>query len=366
MSPLKPYLQNNQGYALVTVLLIFTLLMIVVLSFISQSNQTTTQTKVNENILQSIHLAEMGTEFYQNAIINEIYNVTSDVEQELEEFLTANPDQSDQIPILAKEKAIHFIKERLLFDPNRYILENQEKSFSDGLYQFYLDDIQFMEEHNEITYETVGVATEALHRIHSTLVLDFESMEVKMNPSIPGEGPGGIIGIEDEHFPELCGERHLLVGTTCRYDTDVEFTNNNKPKIFRSSIKVNGNLTLPNMNHTDFGRSRFFVMGNFTTQNNFNHTENYFLYVAGKAEIGNINNSKNVIICVNHLAKIGNTNHVENVQIYAKINDTNNPLVFEGEEAFNEGGICSLQLSQGDELLKIIWPSPISIIKHEY
>jgi cytoskeletal protein CcmA (bactofilin family) len=62
--------KNEEGYALVTVLLIIVVFMVISLSFMGQSFNSVKQNKVVEKNYQSVALAEMGISFYQRAVRN--------------------------------------------------------------------------------------------------------------------------------------------------------------------------------------------------------------------------------------------------------------------------------------------------------
>ncbi len=65
-------IKNEQGYALVTVLLVIIIFMIVGVSVISQSFNTVKQNQLLEKKSQSTAIAEMGISYYQ-AMIKNVY-----------------------------------------------------------------------------------------------------------------------------------------------------------------------------------------------------------------------------------------------------------------------------------------------------
>ncbi|MEH7249920.1 hypothetical protein V7114_24445 [Neobacillus niacini] len=62
------YIKNERGYALVTVLMIVTIFMIVLMSFMGQAFSSVKQNQVVEKNSQSVSVAEMGVSLYQVAI----------------------------------------------------------------------------------------------------------------------------------------------------------------------------------------------------------------------------------------------------------------------------------------------------------
>ncbi len=63
-------IKNEQGYALVTVLLIITLFMAIIISVMGQSFNTTKQNQTVEKNYQSVALAEMGINYYRSLLNN--------------------------------------------------------------------------------------------------------------------------------------------------------------------------------------------------------------------------------------------------------------------------------------------------------
>jgi hypothetical protein len=64
------FLKNEQGYSLVTVLMIITVFMTLILAFMGQSFSSVKQNKVVESSSQSVAIAEMGISYYHVAVKN--------------------------------------------------------------------------------------------------------------------------------------------------------------------------------------------------------------------------------------------------------------------------------------------------------
>jgi type II secretory pathway pseudopilin PulG len=79
--------KSEQGYALVSVLLIIVIFMILILSFMGQSFNSVKQNQLVEKSSQSVALAEMGISYYQTAVKNSYIanqeNVNTSILQEI-------------------------------------------------------------------------------------------------------------------------------------------------------------------------------------------------------------------------------------------------------------------------------------------
>jgi hypothetical protein len=103
-------LKNEEGYALVTVLMIITIFMVVFLSFAAQSFSTTKQNKVVETRSQAVALAEMGVSYYQSMVYN-IYLAKRDtVNSAINQYILDNKDNPSIGEAAYKKKAIELMK----------------------------------------------------------------------------------------------------------------------------------------------------------------------------------------------------------------------------------------------------------------
>ncbi|CAH2716275.1 hypothetical protein BACCIP111895_03459 [Neobacillus rhizosphaerae] len=86
-----PSIKNEQGYALVTVLLIIVVFMVVFLSFMGQGFTSVKQNQVVEKKSLSIDTAEMGITYYQVAIQNLFESKQTDVNDKVKAIMTTTP-----------------------------------------------------------------------------------------------------------------------------------------------------------------------------------------------------------------------------------------------------------------------------------
>lgn len=93
-------LKNEQGYALVTVLLIIVIFTVLFLSFAGQSFSSVKQNQVSEKSSQSVALAEMGINYYKTFIQKTYEDKQIDVSNTVQQTLNQN-NTTDDIRALA-------------------------------------------------------------------------------------------------------------------------------------------------------------------------------------------------------------------------------------------------------------------------
>jgi hypothetical protein len=103
-------LKNEEGYALVTVLMIITIFMVVFLSFAAQSFSTTKQNKVVETRSQAVALAEMGVSYYQSMVYNIYLTKRDTVNSAINQYILDNKDNPSIGEAAYKKKAIELMK----------------------------------------------------------------------------------------------------------------------------------------------------------------------------------------------------------------------------------------------------------------
>jgi hypothetical protein len=103
-------MKNQEGYALVTVLMVITIFMVLFLSFGAQSFSTVKQNKVVETRSQTVALAEMGVSYYQSMVYN-IYLAKRDtVNSAINQYILDNKDNTSIGEAQYKTKAIELMK----------------------------------------------------------------------------------------------------------------------------------------------------------------------------------------------------------------------------------------------------------------
>lgn len=334
---------NNDGYTLILVLLMITLFMLFGLTFMAQSLNTTKQTNVIESKMQATDLAEMGAEYYSYVIKEEIDTIKMELQDWVKDSL---------IPSIPKEQMKNYKQEDLELILTEKTIDEAEKRISNHSFAlnnkniepeedltFGLKELDYDDKNKRIIYHVEGNSVGNTATILSFIYLDFEQIHVNTEGEI-----GWIDTIApDKAFNNCDSKKTIFKNVNCKYNGRL-FTNNEKPEFEKSNIKINGNLTLPNINNSDLYNSNFYVTGDFYNTNNLNGTKNFNLYIQGSAEIGNMNNAKNVKICVSHLKKYGGTNNKGDITIYAQVNDSGDssvivdPVEFEKTCNFENSG----------------------------
>lgn len=82
--------KNENGYALLTVLLTVTIFMLIAFTFMGQSANSTKQNERVEANFQSVALAEMGVTYFQHAIQNTYSEVKRDITDKIQEDVKKN------------------------------------------------------------------------------------------------------------------------------------------------------------------------------------------------------------------------------------------------------------------------------------
>lgn len=408
------YIRENDGYALVTVLLIVTIFTMLAFSFMGQAANTTKQNKITEEKSQSVALAEMGIQLYQQAIINEFDEVRQRAIDAQNEYLNNVTTEITESTILAARE--HGIEEafelltRKVWSSNESYLVGLRKSdiivdtISGSAFKIDLPSspslhgnrsmIRFISTGKDVQG---GIST----TIEALIEIDFNSMVSELGK--PKDSIKSISNLIEDPDPNnsfaYCEQYNKgskstdLTNKSCRLD-DIVFAQNEEITFYNTTLKVNGDLNYGNKNNEDWGSSTLYVTGDFdgdqnglananiyvggianfeklnnakgvtievkgdSTFGNLNNTERVTIDVKGEATFWNIQNGIDTIICVNTLKSINQIG--DGVTIYAKINKTKNSDVITDNEAFNKACSRSSFDSDGDN-----WKSP-AVISEKY
>ena len=186
----------------VTVLLIITIFMVVALSFMGQSVNSAKQNEMIEENSQSVALAEMGSIFYKNGIINEFDGITKKAEKAQDDYLNQlnktviTNDDINNARNHAIDQAYELLKDKLIEDTNSYIvtLRNNPIEIDNSSAKYIVKDVKLsplMEKGNQkittITFHTTGIVNgineNSETTIESKLEIDFNTIFVKNNPN---------------------------------------------------------------------------------------------------------------------------------------------------------------------------------------
>ncbi|MFJ8235052.1 hypothetical protein ACIQ34_04800 [Ureibacillus sp. NPDC094379] len=405
-------LQNNQGYTLFVVLMIISVFTILALSFTVQSTNSAKQNEIIEEKMQSVDLAEMGSQFYMNAIKNE-FNEAKEVAQKAQNDYLNSRDEviTDEILLVAQKNGItaaYDFLERKLSTSNTSLPRSQSIGTTNSSPKF---EIEFDKNSNgseillssivnnvaTITFYSTGIESGTKESndttIKANLQIDFGKMIISSNTSTEnsisynnGSNTQLVAPLIQDPFPNKEIKKFCEESTTtfenieCQFPGGKEFTEN---VIFNNStVKVNGNLTFGGK--FDFTGGLLYVTGDFFEPKGSNiplsgGNDNSIgqIYIGGNAEFGNLNNSKNMKIVVGKDVSFKNNinGSASNVTIciHGKLDDIKNykdsVKIFvksENPEAFGAKGECTGgPIDSGSKNPSWTWDIPY-IIREDY
>ncbi|RTR27330.1 hypothetical protein EKG37_19225 [Robertmurraya yapensis] len=275
---------NEQGYALITVLLIIVIFMMLAFSFMGQAANSIKQNGVIEENSQSVALAEMGVIYFEHAVralntsvINEIKNYDENDEND-EENCKLYQEQYEKLAICKMTNAL-----------NSITLSKSIEGKTDSLFSINSlvdDDDNVL----KIIIFSTGKEKDKETTIKATLTIDYTQLILKEDED-NSENPVEeiIIGkiIPDPGDLSTCSKyREEFTNIICQVDGDANY--GNQLEFEDSTFKVTGNLTVGNMNNEDINNSTLFIKGNMNA-GNMNKLNNVNLHVGGAGTFGNFN-----------------------------------------------------------------------------
>lgn len=398
---------NETGFALVTVLLTISIFMLIALSFMGKSTNSAKQNNVIEEHAQTTALAEMGSIYYKEKIINNFNIIVESnvIENNVKNNLVQNSNPNN-IPVviyqvLGKELIENLEEEMQQVNTVSSYHINNIKHSEDTEVISDLDKVEY-----RINFDSTGKVSkneEILKKIQAELIFDFSDWIalISMKPTEGEEGSSIVEDISDPGNLEVCKNVTDFKNIKCQINNDKTY-NTNQLIFNNSTYKVIGNLTINGNMNNDVKDSTLFITGDFSTNNfnsnsnvkirvggdayfnkningngsnlsiyivgngtfssglqlrdgssvyvgraasfngNINTFENSVIYVNSDAKFKGINMGTNATICVNgYLTAQSNINiNGQNANIYAR--GSNNNKVIVGDEAFLEGGACSV------------------------
>lgn len=313
-------LNNEQGFTLIVVSLLIVLIMGFSTFFMSNaiSNAKQEQTVDKNNL--TVAIAEMGVDYYSNALLNKYYTLIPDLEQYIDNELKETKDSS-------KAEDIENILNRIQIDIAERLINEMESMNND----FLRDESENLEVINGYTYNLIGpvsageleVGMDNEKKFTITGEVegknmesgDFEVLTFNQTFYVP-DFSLGISNIPGDHITDeiedglkpivkpnkLCEKGKEFEGD-CYVNGNYSIPKKGNNKLLDSILWVSGNLdtTQGNRGHPPIIKhSQLYVGGNLTIGNNF-VPESSQIYVAGNLDIGP-GNTFNVIgktkICV--------------------------------------------------------------------
>jgi len=413
-------IMNNSGYSLFIVLLTIVIFSILLISFIGISTNTKKQSNVVETKLQSTALAEMGVTYFDQAVKNtydtyhqQIINEVMAQRQAdlLNDKLTPKPDDAYYRSMGIEKMKNRLINEINSLQPEVQIIGKANSKFvitpTDSESAINISEKIISTNNNGIyiSYRSNGFEDGKKTIINGTLDIDFTGFILTKQDdnfitSLISNNKISDPGKLDTCPSKLTNNGKFPFNNLNCETTTKTFHNNDDPSFTSTTYKVNGTLTIPNMNG-DIQNSTLYITEDLIAQNmnninggrihvgkslkglNFNGqglknhsilevtgsanmgtvkiSEKSSIYIGGIAEMDNINNiddsiiyvdsdatmgvinlGKNAKICVNGKLTSGNINNISSSsKVYAK--ESTNPNVITDKGEFDKACTASSQ-----------------------
>ncbi|RBP02736.1 hypothetical protein [Rossellomorea aquimaris] len=268
-------LNNEKGYALVTVLLMMVVFIVISLSFMGQSFSSVKQNKEVEKDYQSVALAEMGVEYFEGKVRNvlkktEIDGTTNseNLKMKVEESLA-----NEKVEIEGYEMSSYF-----------QITKN------DGLTSF----TDLNEQKNElfIHFNSLGSSESKESSLHTTMMIPIRI--------------GSTSSKELPEFNQI--QKPENIRAECK----------NPPIIYKScaEILVLGSGSYP-QNHNNLDGKLIYTTGALILDGNANNMDNTKIHTDGSMSLGkNMNNATNVTLEVKGAMSIGGQLRLDSSKVY--------------------------------------------------
>jgi hypothetical protein len=293
-------LKNEQGYALVTVLLITVVFMIIFLSFVGKSLSNVKQNKVVEKSSQSVALAEMGMTHYQAAVQNIYFANQQDIAKTVRDAILYDRSHGGQ-----KDRTVYInqgISLMSLAIKNGLLNEQQTVSIDGRTSSSY--SLLSVSDYTDSTGNKILLKVKGLENGKSTTL----STSMSFSPNITGF----TFGSTSTSSYTLPNFNSISQPSS----TDLGYCAN--PASLSSlctNIYVSGTGTF-NENNSISGKT-IFSTGSLTFSGNANKTENSKIHAGGNISVGkNMINAVSVTMEANGTALFGSNFTVDSSKFY--------------------------------------------------
>ncbi|WP_044338448.1 hypothetical protein [Rossellomorea aquimaris] len=264
-------LKNDKGYALVTVLLMMVVFMVISLSFMGQSFSSVKQNKEVEKDYQSVALAEMGVEYYEETV----KNVLNSLE------ISGINDRAD-----LENKVIGSLK-------NRDVIEEIS---TEAFFRIPMDkttaNLSSDKSELVVEFESLGSSESKETTLHTTMTIPL-----KTGPTSSKELPDFNQILKPENLPPKCKNPPII------YDSCDE-------------ILVVGSGTF-HQNHNNLDDKVIYTTGALTLDGNVNNMTNTYIHSDGSMSLGkNMNNASEVTLEVKGAMSFGGHLRLDSSKVY--------------------------------------------------
>jgi len=293
---------NDKGYALLTVLLVSTLLILISFTFFGQSMNTVKQNKVVETKSQAVALAEMGTVYYQHAVENAFWQVRKEITIKINNDINNNrvePDgYFDNAVTLFKTYTNNITKSKPVEDDASFTVENVSFTADNDTGKI------------SIAYSTLGKEKENTAKLSAEF--DFSIKELKESNA---DGSGGSI-------IKLLFDEVKKLGKVCYFGQDEISTSCN-------TIALDGSKPLDvgkGSNHNNFNNKIIYSTGPLTFGgNNVNNLDYTKIHAEDQITANqNMQNAKNSTIETKKSISVGSHLDLEGSRVIVGENLTVN------------------------------------------
>lgn len=263
---------NQHGYALLTVLLVSTLLILIAFTFFNQSVNTVKQNRAVETRSKSVSLAEMGVTYYQQAIENAYQQAKKKIEEDMAQKIVYPNGYVFTAAEKFKTNIDDITKEQFPDKENRNI-------------SFEIKDVKKVVTNNngtssvDITFNSVGKDNGKTATLTANII--FTMKQVTGNSSGSG-GSGNPINFNEVkkegtvcQYPKIdgysnCNTIELMAGTA-----DLNLGNgNNNNNLENKIIYANGKLTFDGNNVNNANNMKIHAEDDITVNNNMQNADN--------------------------------------------------------------------------------------------
>ncbi|MGG3912772.1 hypothetical protein [Rossellomorea vietnamensis] len=285
--------KNEEGYALVTVLLIIVVFMVISLSFMGQSFNSVKQNKVVEKNYQSVALAEMGISFFQRAVRNAYLSNQEQVVNQVNQMrATDRRNKVEKSQEYYNELVVPLMKQAI-----QNSLESEQKTLKiedrdDTFYSIKDVNISSREKDVYITFSSLGKQEDENSTLSAAMTISVNDMGLTDGDG-GGSDPSITFSLPDfNQIKEPAG----LAGK-CK----------NPPVIYDSCSEIfiagSGSFS---QNHNQLDDKLLYAKGALVLGGNANNMSNTKIHSDGSMSIGkNMNGAKNVFIEVKGAVSLG-------------------------------------------------------------
>ncbi|MBT2644688.1 hypothetical protein J7I80_20940 [Bacillus sp. ISL-41] len=322
-------LKNDEGYALLTVLLVMIIFMSMGMTLFAHSYNSTKQNNIVEDNNQSVALAEMGITYYQTAIRNAYVTNKQPVDNQVESQLLSDFNNKKARPEgYYGDLAISLMFEAILRHLNTVSSTKSMDNQPGASFSIVDLSVEKVAEGINITYSSKGVEGDQKAMLGAELKIPIKGLETSRNPGSGSGGSGGFYALPDFNkipYPEnvsLSCKNPLSLSVNC------------------SSILIENSKSYTG-NYNGLSGKLIYANNSLSVSGNGNNMDDVRIHTNGDFSLGkNMNNLSNSILEIKKTGNFGSQLRVDHAEIYTGENlninghlDLENSSVYIGGKA---------------------------------